>query len=115
MVSFQQLELKMKLYGLTQDKSFQTKRKKRPRRWICEIDAMVDDLMKNSLSQKADKRFGNRPINRQSTFDSKSNCSPNVAKTGLRNFINKRISGITKSKDHMKTSQSTTKLETEST
>ncbi|XP_055998284.1 uncharacterized protein LOC125664192 isoform X2 [Ostrea edulis] len=110
-----QLELKMKLYGLTQEKSIQTKRKKRPRRRICEIDAMVDDLMKNSLSQKADKRFGNRQINRQSTFDSKSNCSPNVAKTGLRNFINKRISGITKSKDHMKTSQSTTKLETEST
>uniref|UniRef100_K1Q051 Transcription factor E3 n=1 Tax=Magallana gigas TaxID=29159 RepID=K1Q051_MAGGI len=48
-----QLELKMKLYGLTEDMDrVQTKRKKRPRRRLCEIDAMVEDLMKQTLPSK---------------------------------------------------------------
>jgi hypothetical protein len=76
---------------------------------------MVEDITKNCLTQgrKADKTSGNRPINRQVTSASKSNCSSNVenvAKTSLRKLINQRISSESNgSKCHIETSQKTLK------
>jgi hypothetical protein len=120
---FQQLELKMKLYGLTHDERFPTKKKKKPRRRLCEIDAMVDDLTKNCMAQKQkiDKTFERRQATQESTSTncSKSNCSANTdsaAKTSLRILINDRISSeSTESKNHIKTTRNTVKMETEQT
>jgi hypothetical protein len=79
---------------------------------------MVEDLMKGCLPRKqnAKKISGNRQLVRPSASASKSNCRSNLAKTGLRNFINKRISSEnTESKSQNKSSQSTSELEIEST
>lgn len=92
-----QLELKMKLYGLTEDMDrVQTKRKKRPRRRLCEIDAMVEDLMKQTLPSKQVSNenstissTGRQPV---SDVEQTSTVPTKSAKSGLRNFINKKLS-----------------------
>ncbi|XP_061197870.1 uncharacterized protein LOC133205982 [Saccostrea echinata] len=112
-----QLELKMKLYGLTEDiDRSQTKRKKRPRRRLCEIDAMVEDLMKNSLPEatKSDGKSMNQTVDKQSTADIQhsSKITAKSAKTGLRNFISKKLAcDSTKNRNQIKTSNSSPKLE----
>lgn len=73
----------------------QTRRKKRPRRRLCEIDSMVENLMKQAVSsQQASNKnstissTGRQPVSnvkQTSTIPTKS------AKSGLRNFINKKL------------------------
>ncbi|XP_062609494.1 uncharacterized protein LOC134271283 [Saccostrea cucullata] len=97
MIRIFQLELKLKLYGLTEDiDRSQTKRNKRPRRRLCEIDAMVEDLMKSSLPQarKSDEKSTNETFERQqSNADTQHSgkITNKSAKTGLRNFISKKL------------------------
>lgn len=83
----------MKLYGLTEDMDrVQTKRKKRPRRRLCEIDAMVEDLMKQTLPSKQasnEKSTSRQPV---SDIQQSSAVPTKSAKSGLRNFINKKLS-----------------------
>lgn len=87
----------MKLYGLTEDMDrVQTKRKKRPRRRLCEIDAMVEDLMKQTLPSKQVSNenstissTGRQPV---SDVEQTSTVPTKSAKSGLRNFINKKLS-----------------------
>lgn len=87
----------MKLYGLTEDMDrVQTKRKKRPRRRLCEIDAMVEDLMKQTLPSKqaSNENSTMSSTSRQPVSDiQQSSAVPTKsAKSGLRNFINKKLS-----------------------
>nr|XP_022338041.1 uncharacterized protein LOC111133713 [Crassostrea virginica] len=96
-----QLELKMKLYGLTEDMDrVQTKRKKRPRRRLCEIDAMVEDLMKQTLpatpkpNEKASTVSASRQSNTDTCIELPCPNASKAAKSGLRNFINKKLSFV---------------------
>lgn len=74
----------------------QTKRKKRPRRRLCEIDAMVEDLMKQTLPSKqaSNENSTMSSTSRQPVSDiQQSSAVPTKsAKSGLRNFINKKLS-----------------------
>ena len=91
----------MKLYGLTEDMDrVQTKRKKRPRRRLCEIDAMVEDLMKQTLpatskpNEKATTVSASRQSNTDTCIELPCPNASKAAKSGLRNFINKKLSFV---------------------
>lgn len=118
-----QLELKMKLYGLTEDMDrVQTKRKKRPRRRLCEIDAIVEDLMKQTMpsKQSSDENSTVSSASRQPASDvhQTSTTASKSAKSGLRNFINKKLSSESSEGAvygcNSKKTNSTLKLENES-
>ncbi|XP_061197931.1 uncharacterized protein LOC133206039 [Saccostrea echinata] len=92
-----QLELKMKLYGLTEQLDcMQVKKKKRPRRRLSEIDAMIEDLMMPRVSTniKANPFTEDSLFNEEAkpkVFGSDKNTKHATTKSGLKERIMKKL------------------------
>lgn len=89
------MELKFKLYGLTEDlKNSRGKKKKRSKKSISEINAMVEALVKESMPESAQQRKS-KPVlpskMKNVAPNNKQNISPD-AKSGLRQHLNKKMS-----------------------
>ncbi|XP_062616810.1 uncharacterized protein LOC134278514 isoform X2 [Saccostrea cucullata] len=92
-----QLELKMKLYGLTEQLDcMQVKKKKRQKRRLSEIDAMVEGLMMSKVSQNfnADPRTEDLLFNKEAKpkmLGSDKNTKHATTKSDLKERIMKRL------------------------
>jgi hypothetical protein len=92
---FQQMELKIKLYGLTEDlDNSRSRKKKRPKKHLSEINAMVETLIKENMPESS-KQKGNKPTlpckRKGTALSQKQDISPD-AKTGLRQHLNTKMS-----------------------
>nr|XP_034300478.1 uncharacterized protein LOC105326867 [Crassostrea gigas] len=88
-----QLELKIKLYGLTEDMDDVKTRKKKPKRRLSEINAMVEGFCKQStmslLQQTEEKELPSCKKNKLSKFREQK-CNQNL-KQGLRQYLSKKM------------------------
>ncbi|XP_062577543.1 uncharacterized protein LOC134239382 [Saccostrea cucullata] len=92
-----QLELKMKLYGLSEDfGNFRVKKKKKPRKRLSDINAMVDDFIMQStpksFSKKKKKTGFSRIRNKGDAPQNDNEYKVADAKEGLREHLNKKLS-----------------------
>ena len=104
----QQLELKLKLYGLTEDLDDFRVKKKKPKRRLSEINAVVEGLCKQNIKSPVQQNKGKSPPsvkkNRGSAQSSPEQKSTDDVKHGLRQHLSKKMAAAGKQNtDHLMT------------
>ena len=100
------MELKLKLYGLTEDLEDFRLKKKKPKRRLSEINAVVEGLCKQNIKSPVQHNEGKSPSsskkNRGSAESSPEQKSTDDVKHGLRQHLSKKMAAAGKQdSDHL--------------